>query len=117
MLRQRLVPIIAVGVILCVFAQNVSAKTIVVNTCLSRGHLIVRPLTPGVSVRRVVRVPVIATRHHHGKMTRRPLFHRIGPVHPHRHGVIGIEDLTSDISEHFRAPSYTSDLGQGRLNA
>ena len=89
MLRQRVVPMIAVGMFLFLLAHNASGKTIVVSTCLSRGHLIAQPLTPGVLARREVRSPVFATKHHHGRVTtKRPLFHRIGPVHPHRHGVV-----------------------------
>ena len=89
MSRQRLIPMITVSMFLCLPVRNASGKTTVVNTCLTRGHLIAQPFSPGVVVRRVVRSPVLTPRHHHGKvMATRHSFHHIRPARPHCLGVV-----------------------------
>lgn len=100
MLRQRYIPAIVVGAVLCLCAGEALGGTIVVRSAFGRAHLIAHPLRPGVCIRpiynRIVHVGphhrrVAVTSPHHSRFVRIwPPCHKVAPTRhaPVRHVVV-----------------------------
>jgi len=84
MRRQRIIRVVAITAVLAIWAGAAQAKTVVLHSSFSRGHIVGRPLGPGVHVGPVARSYVFAKPFHTGIVISSPLRSRIAPIFPHR---------------------------------
>lgn len=88
MLRQRLVLVIAAAMIGFLPAHSTPGKAVVVRTCLTRGHIIARPLCPGVCIRPVCRKRVCVVRPRRRVVITSPFVRRFVRLWPRRRVVV-----------------------------
>ena len=88
MRRQRIIRVVATAAVLAIWAGAAQAKTVVLHSSFSRGHIVGRPLGPSVYVGPAARSHIFAKPFHTGIVISSPLRSRIVPTFPHRQVVV-----------------------------